>query len=78
MRPTYNAVMPFPPLDENIKRLETWLLQHFSSATFDVNKKPFPMMKGAPHHIHIKADAKPYACHVPANVPRHWEAEVKQ
>ena len=70
--------MPFSPLEENIHRLETWLLQHFSCATFDTNKRPFPVMEGAPHHIHIMPDAKPYAAHVPANVPLHWEAEVKK
>lgn len=34
-------------------------------------------MAGAPHHIHHTPDARPYACHVPASVPKHWEAEVK-
>ena len=35
-------------------------------------------MEGTPHHIHLTPDAKPYACQVPANIPIHWEAEVKQ
>ncbi|KAK3889447.1 hypothetical protein Pcinc_006555 [Petrolisthes cinctipes] len=35
-------------------------------------------MEGKPHSIHLLPDAKPYACHTPASVPRHWEAEVKK
>ena len=35
-------------------------------------------MEGEPHHIHLKKDAVPYACHTPADVARHWESEVKQ
>ena len=61
--------MPFTPLEENIGRLEMWLLQHFSNATFNTKKIPFPVMEGAPHHIHLKPDAKPYACQVPADIP---------
>lgn len=36
------------------------------------------MMEGEPHAIHLLPDTKPYACHTPASVPRHWEAEVKK
>ena len=36
------------------------------------------MMEGEPHVIHLLPDSKPYACHTPALVPRHWEAEVKR
>ena len=35
-------------------------------------------MEGEPHHIHLKEDAVPYACHTPADVAKHWESEVKQ
>ena len=70
--------MPFAPLEENIERIQEWLLQHFSNTTFNTEKIPFPVMEGAPHHIHLVPDAKPYACHVPANVPMHWEAEVRE
>ena len=76
--PVKPTEMPFAPLEENIGRLEMWLLQHFSNATFNTKKIPFPVMEGAPHHIHLKPDAKPYACQVPADIPRHWESEVKQ
>ena len=70
--------MPFAPLEENIERLQEWMLQHFSSTTFNTKKTPFSVMEGAPHHIHLEPNAKPYACHTPANVPKHWEAEVRE
>ena len=75
--PTRPASMPFQPLEENVHRLEQWLLQQFSSTTFDTDRQPLRVMKGAPHHIHLKEGARPVACHTPASVPRHWEAEVK-
>lgn len=68
---------PFAPLEENVGKLEEWLLRHFSATTFNTAKSPLPVMAGAPHHIHLTSDARPYACHVPASVPKHWEVEVK-
>lgn len=34
-------------------------------------------MAGAPPHIHLAPGAHLFACHVPASVPKHWEAEDK-
>ena len=76
--PTRPSSMPLPPLEENIGRLEEWLLRHFSSSTFNTDRCPLPVMEGEPHRIHLLQDAVPYACHTPAPVPRHWEAEVKR
>lgn len=36
------------------------------------------MMTGEQHVIHLLPDAKPYTCHTPAPVPRHWEVEVEK
>ncbi|KAG0701317.1 Retrovirus-related Pol polyprotein from transposon 17.6 [Chionoecetes opilio] len=69
--------VPFPPLEENATRLEEWLLQRFSSTTFNTTRSPLPVMAGPPHHIPLVPGAAPYACHTPATVPKHWEAEVK-
>ncbi|XP_076058554.1 uncharacterized protein LOC143035571 [Oratosquilla oratoria] len=76
--PPRPATMPFPPLEENVPRLQEWLLGHFSTSSFDTDRYPLPIMAGPPHHIHLSPDAVPYACHTPAPVPKHWEAEVKQ
>ena len=69
--------VPLPPLEENVPRLEKWLLQHFSASTFNTAREPLPVMEGKPHHIHLAREAVPYACHTPASVPKHWEKEVK-
>ena len=76
--PPKPEVMPFQPIEENVHRLEGWLLQHFSSSTFDTSREPLPVMVGKPHHIHLLSDAVPIACHTPVSIPRHWEDEVKR
>ena len=70
--------IPFTPFEENTGRLKDWLLQHFSSTTFNTNRDPLPIMVGKPHHIHLKPDVVPYACQTPADVAKHWEKEVKK
>ena len=74
---TKPAEMPLLPLEENIPRLENWLLKHFSATTFNTERSPLPVMAGEPHHIHLLPGATPHACHTPASIPKHWEAEVK-
>ena len=76
-RPARPAAIPFPPTEENIARLENWLLAHFSGTTFNTEREPLPVMEGKPHRIHLLPGAIPYACHTPASVPKHWEKEVK-
>ena len=71
-------VVPFTPLEESVAQLEEWLLRHFSASTFNTSRNPLPVMAGKPHQLHLIKGAKPYACHTPAPVPRHWEAEVKR
>ena len=70
--------VPMPPMEENIERMQEWFLQRFSGTTFNVDRDMLPIMEGEPHHIHLKEDAVPYACHTPADVAKHWENEVKQ
>ena len=69
--------VPFSPLEENVARLE-WLLQHFSSTTFNMIRYSLPVMAGPPHHIHLVPGAAPYSFHTPATVLRHWDAEVRE
>ncbi|MPC48894.1 hypothetical protein E2C01_042680 [Portunus trituberculatus] len=71
-------IVPFPPLEENIPQLKSWLLRHFSGSMFNNDRSPLPVMVGKLHVIHLVPDAKLYACHTPALVPRHWEVEVKK
>ncbi|KAK3894919.1 hypothetical protein Pcinc_001367 [Petrolisthes cinctipes] len=76
--PARPDTVPLTPLEENVPHLEAWLLRHFSGSTFNTDRSPLPVMEGKPHSIHLLPDDKPYACHTPASVPRHWEAEVKK
>ena len=75
--PIRPATTPFPPHEEHVGRLEEWLLQHFSSTTFNTTRSPLPVMEGEPHHIHLLPNAVPHACHTPASVPKHWEDKVR-
>ena len=61
--------VPLSPLEENLARLEKWLLRHFSSTAFNTNR--------GLHYQSLKPGAVPYTCHTPASVPKHWEAEMK-
>lgn len=76
--PPRPASIPFSPLEESVPLLEDWLLRHFSASTFNTTRKPLPVMAGKPHQIHLIEGAKPYACHTPAPVLKHWEVEVKK
>ena len=69
---------PFSPNEENIDRLQEWLLQHFSGTTLNIKRHPLPIMEGKPHHIHLKENTVPYACNTHADVAKYWKAEVKQ
>ncbi|KAK8384285.1 hypothetical protein O3P69_009214 [Scylla paramamosain] len=48
--PTRPAAIPLPPLEENVGRLEEWLLRHFSSSTFNVGRCPLPVMAARCNH----------------------------
>ena len=67
---------PIPLVEENVDRIQGWLLQHFSSTTFNTTRYPLPVMRGTPHHIHLTPGAKPVAYHTPLTIPKHWEGEV--
>lgn len=70
--------VPFPPLEESVPQLKEWLLRHFLGSTFNTSRHPLPVMVGRPHQIHLVEDVKPYACHTPAHIPKHWEVKVKR
>ncbi|KAK7069075.1 hypothetical protein SK128_018269 [Halocaridina rubra] len=40
--PPHPTAMIFPPLEENIERLQEWLLQYFSSSTFNTMRLQLP------------------------------------
>ena len=68
--------IPIPPIPENVNKLENYIRQNFSSSAFN-RSAPFPSMSTKPAHIHLKANAVPYARHSPIPVAHHWKAEIK-
>lgn len=70
--------MPLRSLEDNVPRLELWLLRQFSSTTFNTDRYPLHVMEGAQHHIQLLEGAQLYACQTPGSAPKHWEAKVNQ
>ena len=72
------TALPFPATEENRERLEKWLLDYYSSSTFNVcEHQPLPKMSGPPIRLMVDPDARPVAHHTPIPVPVHWQDEVK-
>ena len=67
-----------PATEENVTKLKQYLLDHYSSSTFNTcEHQPLPMMEGPPMHLMIDSKAKPTAYHSPIPVPIHWQDDVK-
>ena len=70
--------LPFPPTEDNVARLEQWLLASFGSSAFNTcTHQPLQSMTGEPVHARFKEGATPYAVHTPIPVPHHWKETVK-
>ena len=77
--PKAPAALPFPCIPENNSKMKEWLLQRFSSSTF--NRCPHQKltgMTGSDIKIHIDPTATPVTAHTPAMVPLHWQDEVEK
>ena len=62
----------------NREKLQTWLLDYYSSSTFNIcSHQPLPMMKTKPLLLMINPEASPIAHHTPVPVPIHWQDDVK-
>ena len=70
--------MPLQSLEENVARLEEWLLRQFSSSTFNTDRYPLQVMHGPPHRIHLKEGARSHTCYTPASIPKHLANEVRK
>ena len=69
--------IPFSPIESNIPKLKSYLLEKFADSVFN-RATPFRSMNSPPAHIHLKNDAKPVAIHNPFSVPIHWREEIKK
>ena len=71
--------LPFPPTEDNRKKLEDFILRYYASSAFNqCEKQPLPLMDGHPPlKLHVDENAKPFAIHKARPVPLHWQQEVK-
>ena len=76
--PSIPDTLPYPPTEQHILELEAWLLQKFSTTTFNISSDKLPHMSGKPHKIHLVDNALPFAAHTPIPIPHHWKDEVKR
>ena len=75
--PPRTEKLPYPPLEENISKLEQYLRDKFRDAAFN-RTSPFPAMSMPPAHIHLNENAKPYARHTPIPIPFQWKKQEKE
>ena len=71
--------LPFPPTAHNKQKLKDFLLQYYSTSTFNTcTHQMLPMMEGPPLKLMVDPHAEPVAHHTPIPVPLHWQNQVKE
>ena len=76
--PPLPTTLPCLATEENVVKLKQYLLDYYSSSTFNTCKhQTLPMMEGSPMCLMIDPKAKPTAYHSPIPVPIHWQDDVK-
>ena len=77
--PAAPTELPWEATVENAGKIEAWLKNLYASSTFNTCKpQPLPMMKGAKAmRILMRKDAIPVAVHRPAQIPVHWQQQVR-
>ena len=74
--PPVPTKLPYAAHRENRSKLPEYLLDYYSSSTFNTcEHQLLPMMQGPPLRLMVDPDAAPVANHTP--VPVHWQEEVK-
>lgn len=72
------GTLPFPATEENRPKLQEYLLDYYSSSTFNTcEHQQLPLMDCPPLKLMVDPDAKPVAHHTPVPVPLHWRDAVK-
>ena len=76
--PAAPKALPYAPTEENVPKLEKWILEHYKGSAFNVcPHQPLQQMTGKPLGITFKDGAVPKAVHTPVAVPYHWKERVK-
>ena len=77
--PARPTSLPFPATEANRQRMEEYLLNLYSSSSFNTcEHQTLPMMTSPPLALSIDPNATPKPCHNPIPVPVHWQEEVKR
>ena len=77
--PPMPTELPMEATEENTENLRKWLVDYYSSSTFNTcEHQPLTKMDGPPLRLMVDKDADPVACHKAIPVPLHWQAEVKE
>ena len=75
--PPLPTTLPFPASEENVDKLEKWLLDHYGASSFNTcTNQVLPMMSGPPMRLMVDPSATPVAYHKPIPIPVHWQDEV--
>merc|ERR1711888_295500 len=77
LTPQRPSTTQFPPVAANVPKLRAWLVEQFSSSSFNTSSAPLATMTGVPMKIHIDPKAIPVAAHKPIPIPHHWQEVVK-
>ena len=77
--PPRPSSLPFACSPDNNERMKAWLLDRYSTSTFNTcPHRPLPCMDGPPVEIHIDTHATPRTCHTAATIPLHWQQKVHE
>jgi len=71
--------LPFECTSKNTDKMKSWLIERYSSSTF--NQCPhqvLPSMEGPPISLHVADDSKPVKATTPSTVPLYWQEKVQQ
>ena len=76
--PADKMTLPCSPTEENLPILKQYLMDRFSSSSFNIcEHQALPMLQNSPPlELHTDPTAKPVAVHRPAVVPVHWKEAV--
>ena len=76
--PPIPTSLPFPATEANREKLQQYLLDYYSSSTFNTcENQALPLMDSPLMKLMIDPNATPIAHHSPIPVPLHWQDAVK-
>ena len=55
--PESPTTLPHEPIEENIPKLESWLMDQFSKSIFEITSQPLPPIRGKLHKLHVVDNA---------------------